>query len=913
MSIVTAEACTVESDHRQIPCVMLIGRGEDLKRLKRRVPFYPYFYLLEEDYKALKAAKFFDQMHVVAVEGSPTRSIMKRLLTKITVEDGGRIGDSIHMVNKASKQKTLGFNALDDRTIFTYEADLGKSDLLPLRWMVDNEIKCGVEITGNTYKPIDFSVALRKWYLDFEAYTLREYTSGMNQEDYLIMVSVYDSYNQTMYTYYVINEHWKPSLQLQAQAKADIFLSKSQCPKHVIKSFKSESQFLDALMDLKVELDPDVMIAWNLNRYDIEKWKQRVDANGKKCLHLFRDISPMLSVLWHSRPHRVKGMVLFDLMVAFKQFTDAELDAYSLGFVTEKEHLGVEKIPFTGSSGNTWDNYPETMFRRNVADVLIMKALDDKYGLVETYDESRKEFGCLWHESFVRNRVIDSALLRMTHGKVVLGTPRYGQDTGEKLKGAIVIEPKLGDNYWIAGLDLSRDYPSIIKGFNISPETYRETEPKAPHYTLHYSWKDANGVTKDFTAYFLKQPTGLLPQLILTFDAMRTRYQKEMSKAIANHEPESVIKKWERRQYNIKKTTNAIYGVMDFAGFRLMRKECTQAVAILGRITIEEMVRYLDTIKYSLLYGDTDSTFVQLHSSTPEECLKEAQELQKNVNDHLTAFFLEKYGATAHAELGLKAVYKKVRFLAKKLYAGKVLWDEKKSWIANDSDDSYDIKGVSSVRSDASALEKIAVKEVLKMSLDDKEDQIEAYKVELLKDFDARAYGPMDIAYPMQLKDRMWNDPKKGWCTDAAGLDKNGRLSFPSHARSAIYDNMFLNTDFTEGDKPRRLPIKFLKVSKVSKTQTTLFGQKLPQPKYPSEWIYRGRTNGIKADVVIPVKDISIVEDFRIPDYFLDLIDWDRIRKRLVNKLNKLSDPSIEVRDEEDCQLVNVEENSSVQ
>jgi hypothetical protein len=124
---------------------------------------------------------------------------------------------------------------------------------------------------------------------------------------------------------------------------------------------------------------------------------------------------------------------------------------------------------------------------------------------------------------------------------------------------------------------------------------------------------------------------------------------------------------------------------------------------------------------------------------------------------------------------------------------------------------------------------------------------------------------------------------------------------------------MFLNTDFTEGDKPRRLPIKFLKVSKVSKTQTTLFGQKLPQPKYPSEWIYRGRTNGIKADVVIPVKDISIVEDFRIPDYFLDLIDWDRIRKRLVNKLNKLSGPSIEVRDEEDCQLVNVEENSSVQ
>ena len=905
MSIVTADTCTVESHGRQVPCVMLIGRGEDFQRLKRRIPFYPYFYLLEEDYQDLKKAGFFDSMHVVAVEGSPSRSIMKRLLTKITVEDAGRIGDNIHMVNKASKQKTLGFNALEDRTIYTYEADLGKSDLLPLRWMVDNGIKCGVEITGNKYKPIDFSVPLRKWFLDFEAYTLREYTSGMNPEDYLIMVSIWDSYEQKMYTLYVINEHWKPSIQIQAQQKADFLVSKQRFS-HEVLSFRTEAQFLDALMDLKLNLDPDLIIAWNLNRYDIEKWKQRCDVNQGKVLHQFRDISPMLSVLWHSKPHRVKGMVLFDLMVAFKQFTDAEMDSYSLGYVTEKEHLGIEKIPFTGSSGNTWDNYPETMFKRNMADVMIMKALDDKYGLIETYDESRKEFGCLFHESFVRNRVIDSALLRMTHGKVVLGTPRYGEEASEKLLGAVVKEPHLGDNYWIAGLDLSRDYPSIIKGFNISPETYREKEPKQEHYTIHYEWVDEKNPvlgTRKFTSYFLKRPIGLLPQLILRFDEMRSYYQKEMATAILNKEPDYVIRKWERRQYNIKKTTNAIYGVMDFAGFRLMRKECTQAVAILGRITIEEMVKFLDTKGYEVCYADTDSNFIKLKSSNPEDCLKEGQELQVQINEHLTQFFEHQYNVTAHAELGLKAIYKKVKFLAKKLYAGKVLWDEKKFWIVNDSDDSYDIKGVSSVRSDASALEKLAMKEVLKMSLDDADPNlIQSFQEEILKDFDERHYSPMDISYPMQIKDRLWFDQKKQcWCTEAAKLDKNGRLSFPSHVRSAIYDNVYLNTDFTEGDKPRRLPIKFPKKFKVSGFQQTLFKETVNT--FPSEWTYKGHTGGIKEDVTIKVKDISIVEDFNIPEYFLGLIDWERIRKRLVGKLNKLQDPYMIDRDEEDEQL----------
>ena len=55
---------------------------------------------------------FFKDMHVIKVEPAAQRNIMKRLLTKITVEDAGRIGDNIHMVNKASGQKTLGFNAL---------------------------------------------------------------------------------------------------------------------------------------------------------------------------------------------------------------------------------------------------------------------------------------------------------------------------------------------------------------------------------------------------------------------------------------------------------------------------------------------------------------------------------------------------------------------------------------------------------------------------------------------------------------------------------------------------------------------------------------------------------------------------------------------------------------------------------
>ena len=880
LSIITADSSSIEVKGKQYPCIILRGRGEDGKVLKRRIPFFPYFYLLEEDYRNLNNKGFFDKMHVQNVEGCAARSIMKRLLTKITVQDAGRIGDNIHMVNKCSKQLTHGlkFDNGDTRTVYTYEADLGKSELLPLRWMIDNDIRCGVEIEGNNYKPIDFSMPLRKWFLDFEAYTLREYTGGMNPEDYLIMVSVWDSYEEKMYTFYVVNPNWTYNQYLKVQeivAKKRVDMEKRAIPWEPVE-YKTEAAFLDGLMALKLKLDPDLLIAWNLNRYDIEKWKRRADVNQKVCLYNFRDISPLKGLLWHNRPHRVKGMVLFDLMVAFKQFTDAEMDSYALAYVTESEGLGVDKVAFKGSSGMTWDQAPEIMFDRNINDVLIMKALDDKYGLIETYDEARKEFGCLFHESFVRNRVIDSALLRMTHGKVVLGTPRYGGETSDKLLGALVKEPEPQDVYWVAGLDLSRDYPNIIKGFNISPETYRDKEPKQDHYTINYEWEDKENPAlgnRKFKAYFIKRPTGLLPQLILSFDAKRDYYQAEMKKAIVNKEPAHVIKKWERRQYNIKKTTNAIYGVMDYAGFRLMRKECTQAVAVLGRITIEEMIRYLETLGYVMLYGDTDSTFVKLHSSNKEDCLKEGQELQAKINEHLTKFFFDTYGVTAHAELGLKAIYKKVKFLAKKNYAGKVVWDEKKLWIDNDSPDSLEIKGIASVRSDSSVLEKVTLKNVIKLDLEDTDPKlIQEFIDTVLTDFKARKYGPLEIAYPAQIKKRIWKDVvSKEWKT--AYL-----TTVPAHVKAAIYSNKFLNTDYVEGDKPRRLAVKFNVKSKVIEHQETLF--KTTAEYYPLQWEFRGKTR--------KCTDISIVEDFTIPKPFIEAIDWDRIEKRLVGKLNKV-------------------------
>jgi DNA polymerase elongation subunit (family B) len=791
-----------------------------------------------------------------------------------------------------------------------------------------------------------------------------------------------------------------------------------------------------------LEKDPDLFTAWWIDGYDFPKWKQRMDINRGRCLHTFSDISPLKSVLAHARPMRVKGRISFDLMKAFKQFTDAEMDSYSLGYVEESEELGIPKIPFIGTSGHCWDVAPDVAFKRNVNDVLIMLALDDKYGLIDLYDDLRTEFGALFHETFVRHRIIDTALMRLVNGKVVLKTTVYGKKPSEeKLLGAVVVAPKPDEYDNVFQFDFGKEYPSLIKGFNISPETYRDKDTGNCYHVV-YDWiDDKTKVHKHFDAYFDKTQIGLLPELINFFFAKRKEYTIGMENAIKEGKSEGEIKRWERRQYNMKKTTNAIYGVMDYQGFRLNKSECTQATAILARISIEEEKRYLEEIGYTLLYGDTDSFFVcsnlktttfmfyndvlyscnngqvkvvecqqelksnlilvqknikncmqgngekiqntdyvlmrlegntindiikkngnivendqisiekniescylnyleqlvksvgmdtqkylnfitlmrleqvkdkkgiikkeiddsliefikSIKKTTQKSCcsvpivmrlnivkdllLVEGKALQKRLNEHLTEFLVNKFGVEkAPAELGFKKIYSNIMFIAKKNYIGESIWDEKKGWKTE-----LDVKGVSSVRSDASMLEKSTIKEIGKLCVTKaSKEVIDNFVAIVLKEFDNRKYGLIEISYPAQIKKELKENDKGEWVTGY-------KTTLPAHIKSAIYSNMFLNTEFRDGDKPRRLSIKIPKKLKIKKGQQGLFVT-IPDP-YPIEFQCSGKLRKLS--------DISIVDGMMIPKWFQDHVDYERIKTRLEGKINKLLDIHYKIESEE--------------
>jgi len=761
--------------------------------------------------------------------------------------------------------------------VWTYEADLSRMDLLALRYMIDKGIRTGVSINktrpGATepwdIQPIDIVCKLRKWYLDFEAYTTKMCSSGPRKEDAITMVSFWDNYEETLYTLYTFNPMWSRLNKSRFKNKQ---LFRPMVKKHVILGFLTETKLLDHLIELVKTKDPDLFTAWNLDRYDIVKWKQRMDVLQKECYYKFTELNSIKSksMTWNRPPYRIKGRVLFDLMKAYKVFSGGELRSYSLLNVIKEEEFKIDKVPFLGSAASTWDKYPDVVFRRNVNDVLVLKALDDKCDLIEMFDDLRREFGALFHEALTTYRVIDTALMRFVNGRIVLkSVTKSTQEKDKKFLGAVVIEPKLGLHTYMAQFDFSREYPNIIKLFNIGPESYRDPTYTGECYTIKYTHKG-----KEYVYKFVKRPKSLLAQLIDFFFKKRDAYEKEYAKAIASGD-KFKIKLWWRRVYNVKRMTNGIYGVMDYANFRLRKKECSAAVAVIGRLSIEELQRIAKLLGYEIAYGDTDSIFIQLKARDKEAALKEASTLSENLNKGLMKYFTREYDVSkAPSELSLKQIYSMFLQIAKKSYAGKYFWDEKKGWKED-----YNFKGLEFIRSDSSDLEKEVLETIVKRLLSRAtKAELLGYKQEIYEKFWRYEYNFLEVAYPLQIKYRFSDYTK----------------TLPAHVAAAIYSNRFLNTDFRKGDKPRRLPIKHGKPTKATKLkhspgQQDLMGMKLTtQTKvtkvtsaiYPKVYQAAGRNRQLRA--------ISVAEDMIVPKWFLDNIDWDRIWKRLEEKVDRI-------------------------
>ncbi|KAJ7876279.1 DNA polymerase family B-domain-containing protein [Mycena leptocephala] len=214
----------------------------------------------------------------------------------------------------------------------------------------------------------------------------------------------------------------------------------------------------------------------------------------------------------------------------------------------------------------------------------------------------------------------------------------------DKYKGGLVFEPKRGlwDKY-ILVMDFNSLYPSIIQEYNIDFTTVNVDEEL-----------NEDGEEKIPEPPASKVLPGVLPRLIKTLVDRRRTVKSLMKKESSA----AKLKQYDIRQQALKLTANSMYGCLGFEYSRFYARPLAALTTFKGREILTHTRELAESMELDVVYGDTDSVFVNTNVTELEEALKISDRFKKAVNDQYRLL-----------EIDLDGIFQRLLLLQKKKYA----------------------------------------------------------------------------------------------------------------------------------------------------------------------------------------------------------------------------------------------------
>jgi len=301
---------------------------------------------------------------------------------------------------------------------------------------------------------------------------------------------------------------------------------------------------------------------------------------------------------------------------------------------------------------------------------------------------------------------------------------------GKAFKGAIVIEPVAGVHFKATVLDFASLYPTIMKTHNISYETI-----DCPHEECKNA--DDNRVPET-DHWVCKKRRGMISQTIGFFRDTRVKWFKPKSK-------DKTVDERTRNWYSVvekalKVFVNASYGVTGARHFELFCMPAAESITAFGRDAIQRAKAKAEDMGIRVLYGDTDSVFLDNPS----------KEQQKE----LVQWSRKALGI----DLEVDKTYKYV-----------ALSDRKKNYIGVYPDGKVEVKGLSGKKRNTPDYAQQAFREMLEVlsRVDDAEGfetakagirQIVNHVIDRLEG-KTEGYSPEELAFRIQITKRLSEYP----------------------------------------------------------------------------------------------------------------------------------------------------------
>ena len=441
--------------------------------------------------------------------------------------------------------------------------------------------------------------------------------------------------------------------------------------------YRDERALLQAFTDACAELDPDVLIGWNVVNFDLRCLQDFADRAGvelalgrnRECIRWrrSRDSSDRHYAL-------LPGRLVLDGIELMRTATYS-FENFSLDHVA-RELLNrgklIDDVDARGAEiSSLFETDKPALARYNLEDCRLVQDIFEQEKLLEFAVERSLLTGLEPDRYGGSVAAFDFLYLPRLHRKGYVA-PSYEQLGGGESPGGYVMQsvPGIHDNVIV--LDFKSLYPSIIRTFHVDP------------LALVTGLDEDDAIPGFDGGRFSRRDTilpGLIERLWAARDGAKQRGDRVMSQAI-------------------KIIMNSFYGVLGTSACRFYDARLASSITRRGHQIIIQSKAFIEERGYQVIYGDTDSVFVLLGDVASERVPDLGRELAGDLNDYWREHIEAQYGLPSFLEIEFETHF--MRFLMPKIRGSEA--GSKKRYAGLLADGRVIFKGLESVRSDWSPL-----------------------------------------------------------------------------------------------------------------------------------------------------------------------------------------------------------------
>jgi DNA polymerase elongation subunit (family B) len=385
---------------------------------------------------------------------------------------------------------------------------------------------------------------------------------------------------------------------------------------------KTESDLLAKFLEKFREIDPDILVGYNSDYFDIPYLYYRMcNVLGEDWARHLSPIGYVRETPWFKDQYiQIAGVESLDYMRLHKKFSWRDEPSWKLDAIGEK-YAGINKIEYEGNLDSLFESDINKFIQYNFVDVEILVELDKKLEYLALTKNLSHKGKHNYSEVYANTNTQDGAISAYLLSKSIIPPAKDKDGKAEKgYAGGYLFCPKAGIYNYMFDEDLTSLYPSIIMSLNIGKETLKgriidaddrnnrlglnDLKSKDPNDTMiikNHKGKSAEVTianlikfveSNNFTisangTMFATNRQSVLSTILAKWFGERVLYKGKMKKAYKAKDSEAGAK-YHLLQYTMKILLNSLYGATALPSFRYGNVQLSKAITLSGQRIIQE-------------------------------------------------------------------------------------------------------------------------------------------------------------------------------------------------------------------------------------------------------------------------------------------------------------------------------------